>query len=86
MTTKKSSTKRPAKGKGAEEFDALAHHIAEALRILRESDYIPTRIYNDFADAWNELCNTVLSESRLWDSETYARLVLSELAKKGGAE
>lgn len=72
--------------KQAEEIDALARHISEALRIMAESEYIPTRIYNDFSDAWNELCNTALEKGRLWDSEAYARLVLSQLAKTGGAK
>jgi hypothetical protein len=78
--------KRTTKKTEAEELDALAHHIAEALRIMRESELIPARIYNDFADAWNEVCNFAIGESRVWDSEEYARLVLAEIARKGGAK
>ena len=63
MTPKKGSTKRPAKGKAdPAAMEALAHHISEALRIMRTSEIIPARIYNYFADAWNELCG--LAERR----------------------
>jgi len=81
-TTKKGSTKKTE----AEELDALAHHISETLRILRTSEHFTARLYNDFADAWNEVCNSAVGLGHLWDSEAYARLVLAELAKKGGAE
>lgn len=85
-TTKKVTTRRPATSKAAaNELDALAHHIAEALRIMRESELIPARIYNDFADAWNELANVATSTAFL-ESEVYTRLILAELASKGGAE
>jgi hypothetical protein len=84
MTTKR-KPRAATKGKaGAEEFDALAHHIAEALRIMETSDLIPARIYNYFADAWNELANLGFNDS-LCNSEAYARLVLAQLAQKGGA-
>ena len=86
MTTKKSSTARPSAAKAeAAELDALARHISEALRIMRGSELIPARIYNGFADCWNELVN-VATSSNFFESEAHARLVLAELAKKGGAE
>jgi hypothetical protein len=85
MTIKKKA-QGAAKGKAdTEELDALAHHIAETLRIMRDSEHIPARIYNDFADAWNELVNVAMSTAFL-ESETYTRLVLAELVSKGGAK
>jgi hypothetical protein len=71
--------------KQAQELDALAHHIAEALRIMRESEIIPARIYNGFADAWNELVG-VATTMTFFESEAHARLILAELTKKEGAK
>jgi hypothetical protein len=86
MTTKQSTKKGGAKGKAdAEDLDALARHISEALRIMRVSELIPARIYNSFADAWNELVGTVTTAT-FFESEAHARLILSELVKRGGAE
>ena len=85
MTTKKVTTKRGGKGKAeAAELDALARHISEALRIMRDSELIPARNYNHFADAWNELCGLSMRDTFV-HSEEYARLILAELAKEGGA-
>ena len=66
------TTKKPSTTKGdVKELDALAHHLAEALRIMRTSEVIPTRIYNYFSDAYNELCG--LSLTPLWETEEFAR-------------
>ena len=83
MTTE--SKAQPEAGDKAAELDALARHLSEALRIMRTSDLIPGRIYNYFADAWNELENTATS-AEFFESEARARLTLAELARKGGAE
>jgi hypothetical protein len=136
MTTKKCSTKRPAKGKAHEhadeiqrqmreseikdlaelieavlhhphtprslfnavtrtaatigepeptELDALAYHLAEALRIMGASEFIPSCIYNYFADALNELENLAFTDN-FCQSEEYLRLNLAALALKGGAK
>jgi hypothetical protein len=83
MTTKRKA--RPGAQGKAEELDALARHVSEALRIMRTSEVIPARVYNGFADAWNELVGSATSAA-FFESEEHARLVLAELAKKGGAE
>lgn len=86
MTTKKGSTKRPAKDKAnAEEMETLAHHLSEALRIMRTSEVIPSRVYNDFAEAYNDLTNYT-NEDELIHSEPYIRLHLLALVEKGDAE
>lgn len=86
MTTKKVTTKRPAKGKAnTEELIALAHHLAEALRIMGTADFIPARIYDYFADTVNELHNLANGDG-FNHSAAYIGLHLAELARKGGAQ
>lgn len=86
MTTKKGSTKRPAKGKAAaDEVGKLAYHLSEAMRIMSAAEWVPSGVYNDFAEALNDMSNTINDDSFI-HSEAYIRLELTELAKKGGAK
>lgn len=92
MITKKQSTKKAATGKAEtnaaerdlKELDALALHLSAALRILQTSEVIPTRVYNHFAEGWNDIMNLVNDDDHL-HSEEHVRLYLRALAKKGGA-
>lgn len=84
-TTKKRSTKTAATNTDAEDLGRLAHHISEALRIMRKSPLVPVRVFNDFADAVNNLYN-LANDDDLVHSEAYIRLHLARLAEMGGAE
>jgi hypothetical protein len=64
------------------ELDAFAHHLSEVLRIARTHPDMPSQLYNDIADAWNEYVNTVIARANLWESEEYVRLVLAEEKRK----
>jgi hypothetical protein len=82
QSTKKGSTKGKPK---TEDLDALAHHISEALRIMRESEHIPARIYNHFSEGFLDIQNTV-NDDEFLHSEPHVRLYLAALVKKGGAK
>ena len=98
MTTKKASTKRPAKGKApaevADEGDSparFAYHLAEVLRIGRTADFIPAGLYNDLGNAWNEFVNTAgggAAFRELHEGEAGVRLLLQIVmrSEEGGAE
>lgn len=67
----------------AEETRAtLAHHMAEVLRIARESDDIPSGFYNDISEAWQEFVNRMPLLVRFWESEEYVRLALEFNARQ----
>jgi hypothetical protein len=81
-TSKKVTTKRTPDDK---ELDALAHHISEALRIMRESEHIPVYIYNHFSEGFLDIQNHV-NDDEFLHSEPHVRLYLAALVKKGGAK
>jgi hypothetical protein len=89
MTTKKTTTKKAAKGKAApEELDAFAHHLAEVLRIARPADSVPASLYNDLANAWNEFVNTAgagIAYRELHEGEAGVRLFLEITSRGEGA-
>ena len=68
MSRKKATTAAPAPELDAG-LSAFAHHFAEVLRIARTHDAIPSRFYNDLADAWCNFENTVKDTQLLHDSE-----------------
>jgi hypothetical protein len=85
MNRKQSIKKTAAKDKATEELDALAHHISETLRIMGASESIPARVYNEFADALNNLYNLV-NDDELVHSEQHIRLYLARLMQTRGVK
>ena len=93
MTTKKTSTKRPTKGKApaevADEGDSparFAYHLAEVLRIGRTAPFIPASLYNDLGNAWNEFVNTAgdgAAFRELHEGEAGVRLLLEIAGRLG---
>lgn len=92
MNQKQSTKQGRAEDKAAdEELTVFAHHLAEPLRIARTRPTVPSRFYNDLADAWCEFENAVPHSSYLRESEEMILLTLQynrreEAAREGGAE
>lgn len=72
MTTKKHT----ATGEDDKELEALAHHLAEVLRITREHPDIPAQLYDDIAEGWNDFVNRTPPGGLINDSEEMIRLEL----------
>jgi hypothetical protein len=71
MTTKNANTEDAGeKERHAEDVRAFAHHFGEALRIARESDAISKYVFNELADAWNNITNEV-APRYFYDSPEY---------------
>lgn len=76
MTTKKTITKPKGAKEPDAELDALAHHLAEVLRITRTHPDIPAQLYNDIAEAFTEFQNRTPNSCLIADSEALIRLEL----------
>jgi hypothetical protein len=61
-----------------DETEAFAHHMSEALRIARTSDFITVRFYNLLARMWSECVNEFkcYQDSSLTESAEFIRLAL----------
>lgn len=85
-TAEKTSTKQNSD----KELEALAHHLAEVLRITRAHPDIPAQLYNDIARGFSDFQNNTPNESEISDSEEVIRLQLvggvklRKAVKKGG--
>ncbi len=83
MTTKKAT---PAAH--AAELRDFAHHLAEVIRIARDSPILPACLYNDLADAFCNFENNLPSLARVSESEPHILLTINafieQTAEKGG--
>lgn len=91
MTTKKGSTKKPAKGKPADaaaEVRAFAYHLSEALRISRTSAAVGADIYNALGEAWNDITNNIAPRG-FYDSPEFVACIFEAAIREeqeGGAK
>jgi len=70
------------------EAEAFAHHMGEALRIARTSEFFTARFYNHLAEAWSDNINEFkcYQDSSLTESAEFIRLALKmEAERKEGA-
>lgn len=72
------------------EMHEFAGHLAAVLRIARKNPLIPSGLYNDLADGWNNYINDLPSLAEFQESATYIMLALEarerQRAAKGGAQ
>ncbi len=88
MTTKKGTRKKGAQSTRADEIEAFAHHLSEALRIARTSDFLTARFYNSLAEAWSASINDFkcYRNAKLTESVEFIRLALTMEAEQEGGE
>jgi len=92
-TTATMPTMRPEDAAAIAELQNFAHHLAEAIRIARESSMIPASFYNGLADALIDFENDLPSLARVSESEAHILITLNayieqttEQTEKGGAK
>jgi hypothetical protein len=84
MTTKKVSTKRPAKGKAAQAIDAL--DLPGLLSAVMKHPDTPTLVYNALGDALTGMGNHIDYNTPEMVGRALAAYAAAEAKRKGGAK
>ncbi len=75
-----------ARADNRDELQDFAHHLAEAIRIARDNPILPTRLYNDLADALLSFENNLPSLARVSESEAHIRLTIDAFIEQTAAQ
>jgi hypothetical protein len=86
MGTRKTTTPRLGSAKDNAELQNFAHHLAEAIRIARESPMIPASLYNGLSDALLDFENDLPSLARVNESEPHILITLEAFIEQTAAQ